>query len=207
MRRTILPFLLTVLASPLAAQNAACTARVDGQDVVIAPGAMVDGSGAGLRERLTSWPSRGWDRVWGNPRSCDSGVLIAFLAGIEGMTEDEADDLCLAELPEDQGYLLVPGERNFRGLCRVTICDRVVMASNDTEAVTGRIDALASAVLPDGIEGTVRGSGAVLLSGNAGIASQLLGPAVSPEIAGLLTSPQTAVTVMAVGGLVYYCGG
>ena len=95
MRRTILPFLLTVLASPLAAQNAACTARVDGQDVVIAPGAMVDGSGAGLRERLTSWPSRGWDRVWGNPRSCDSGVLIAFLTGIEGMTEDEADAILL----------------------------------------------------------------------------------------------------------------
>ena len=110
---------LCLLAAPAAAQDSACMTRVDHQDIIIAPGAIRDATaGPTLRERWLTLPGRLWDRAWGQPVACDSATTLAFLAGILGY--GETDGFCLVQ-EDSEGFLLVPGARNFRGRCQGTV--------------------------------------------------------------------------------------
>ena len=204
MWRSVLSALVVLWAQSAAAQGAACLARVDGQDVVVSPGAILEDPDIGLRERLFGWPRRAWNAAWGTPTACDSAVLIAFLAGLEGLSEADAAHLCLAPLPGDAGYLLVPGARNYRGLCATTLCDRINMTAADTAAVAATV--LDFVDRPAGpVTGTARGSGALLLHGSNLALSGVIDGA-SAELGAVLATPYGIATLLAVGGTLYYCG-
>jgi hypothetical protein len=193
-----------------AAQERACIARVDHRDVVIAPGAILSDPGVGLRERVAGWPRALWNRAWGRPAPCDSATTIAFLAGIEALPAIES--YCLAEAAGDGGWLLVPGERDWRGRCRRTFCDRVNMTAADgaavairmAEVITGRDYAGAA----DGIAGFASASGAQWLKGQAAALAGLIGQSAT-GLGAALASPgaaaAAAVTVIGAGSAVYLC--
>lgn len=210
MRATPIVLAALALAAPAAAQDRACVTRVNHLDIAIAPGAILDDPDVSLRERLLGWPSGLWNRAWGNPVACDSATTIAYLGGILAL--DEIDGYCLSEAPDDEGWLLVPGERNFRGRCRVTICDRVNNTAADGAAVARAVTSLATGQqvddFDDGVRAVASTSGAMMLTGQSSLLMSLLGQgagAVGAALATPAAAGAAAVTVMAVGGAVYVC--
>lgn len=204
--RLVLAFVLTLLAG--AAQAQSCAARVNAQELIIVPEAMGAPS-PGLRERLRMWPSRTWDRAWGERVSCDSAAIIHFLGTT--MRLEETDGYCLAE-DDQQGWLLVPGARNYLGRCTRTVCDRVNVVAAGVETLGLTMMSLASGRRVDSdaeaVTAVAHGTGAVLVSGQApavaaslGQSAAALGTALSvPAAAGA-----AAVTVIGVGGAFYLC--
>ncbi|MCC7321010.1 MAG: hypothetical protein IT542_08540 [Rubellimicrobium sp.] len=202
--------LLSLTAAPLAAQDRACVARVNHIDISIAPGAILEAPDVTLRERLLSWPGGLWNRAWGRPVACDSDTTIAYLAGVLAL--DEVGNHCLAEAPGDEGWLLVPGERNFRGRCRRTVCERVNTAAADGAEVARIVTGLATGQEVDsaagGVAALASSSGAMLLTGRSSLVMGLLGHGAEALITALSApalAGAAAVTVMAVGGAVYVC--
>ncbi len=191
-----------------AAQAQSCATRVNSQELIIVPEAMGAPS-PGLRERLRMWPSRTWDRTWGDRVDCDSAAIVHFLATT--MRLDQTEGYCLAE-DDRHGWLLVPGARNYRGRCTKTVCDRVNVVADGMELLGKTMMSLAAGrqVDSDGeaVTAVAHGTGAVLVSGQApavaaslGQSAATLGAALSvPAAAGA-----AAVTVIGVGGAFYLC--
>ena len=211
LRPVALAFGLAIAAGPLAAQPQTCVARVNHQDLIIVEGAVVDGDlQPSLRERLLTWPGRSIDRLMGETPDCDSAVTMAFLAGMQAL--DQTDGYCLAEGDAGEGWILVPGDRNFRGRCRVTVCDRVNAARDGSLALAARITELATGQevddLGSGVRAVAHGSGAMLVTGQAPAIVQALGQGATAAGAAL-SSPTVAaaaaVSVVAIGGAVYVC--
>lgn len=201
--------LLGLLALPLPAEERACVTRVDHLDIVIAPGAIPAEGEAGLGERLLSFPRGVWNRAWGRPAVCDSSTTIAFLAGVLALSE--VDRHCLARAPGDGGWLLIPGERNFRGRCRRTFCDRVNATAEDAAGLGRLVALLATGQDPGaaaGLTAAVGASGSAMVSGEAGTIIGALGEAAT-ALTAALAAPEAAaaaaVTAIAVGGTVYLC--
>lgn len=198
------------------AQAETCVARVNHLEVVIDPETVVADAPAAAptrRERLRDWPARRWNRALGRPPACDSLTTISFLATYLELRETEG--YCLAEDPE-AGYLLVPGARNYRGRCRVTACERVNMAREETLQAAGSIAGIVTGTgraedgPQSGLAGFAHSSGAMLLSGNATSLTSALGSAASSVVAALsapAVATAAAVSVVAVGGAVYVCSG
>ncbi len=212
------PFLLLFAALSLSAQTATaqqsdaqqetCVARVNHLDVVIAAGSLGnDAAASSRRERLQSWPGRQWNRARGRPPACDSLTAITFLA--QYLEIEETDGYCLSN-DEEAGFLLVPGERNYRGRCRATACERVNMAMDETIETAGSIAGIVTGTQrpTSGIAGFAHSSGAMLLSGNAASVTAALGN-VAAGVTTALSAPAVmtaaAVSVVAVGGAVYVC--
>ncbi len=197
-----------LMAAPAGAQDI-CRADVNSTEIFIDRDALGAAPGApGLRERATRWAGLGVDRVLGRPPACDSQTLIAFLAN--EVPDGDLEGYCL--LPDERlGYLLVPGERNYRGRCAKTLCDRVNNATDGalnvagtaTDIVTGRgeEESRSSAVL--------HASGAAIVSGTAGSVLTSLGTGAGTALSTALAAPAlaggVAVSVVAVGGAVYIC--
>lgn len=202
----LLALTLAFLAGPVLAQDRACIARVNHLDIVIAPGAILADPDPSFRERLLTWPGNLWNRAWGQPVTCDSETTIAYLAGILAL--DEVDSHCLAEAPDEDGWLLIPGERNFRGRCQRTICDRVNATAESGADLARSITRLATGEdvdsLGDGITALASTSGAMLLTGRSSVIMAALGQGAEALLAAF-SAPTAAVTVMAVGGAVYMC--
>ena len=162
--------------------------------------------GVTLRERLLGWPQQTWGQVWGTPQSCDSETTIAFLGAV--LAVDQIDQYCLSYDVEADGFLLVPGERNFRGRCQKTICERVNITRDQT---TGFLNGMMQAVLQPpqtGVLGLTHSSGAMLLTGQRGVLLDSLGTTATSVTAALSTPAAmtaAAVTVMTVGSAVYVC--
>jgi hypothetical protein len=200
---------LVLCAGPLAAQDRACITRVNHQDIVIAPGAIVADPEVGLRERLWTLPNLTWNRLWGTPAPCDSATTLAFVSGILGYGETHG--FCL-NVEDSEGFLLVPGARNFRGLCRRTVCDRVNLIAAEAGAVLGRMTEIVTGreveTAQDGLRALASGTGAMLLSGNGPAMVEVLGQ-TGAGLGAALSAPgvaaATAVTVLTVSGAVYVC--
>jgi hypothetical protein len=208
----LIVLVLTVLLGGQAtAQSRNCIAHVNHQELIIVAGTVVDGNGTtGLRERLFNWPSRTWDSAWGQAPECDSGVTIAFLANMLSLAETEG--YCLAEADDGTGFLLVPGERNFRGRCRSTVCDTVDMVADQSRAVAGTVTSILAGQKidspADGVTAIVSGSGAMLLTGQTPALVSALGQGAAALTAALsapAAAAAAAVTVVTVGGAVYVC--
>ena len=204
--RRLLAILL--LALPGAAQAQSCVARVNAQELIVVPEA-IGAPDPGLRERLLMWPDRTWDRAWGDRVACDSATVTHFLAAT--MRLDQTEGYCLAE-DEAEGFLLVPGEANFRGRCTRTACQRVEAAAEGGVAVGQSILGLATGrevqTAGDAVTAVAHGTGAALISGQASAVASALGQAGGAAGAALATpaaAGAAAVTVMAVGGAVYLC--
>lgn len=206
--KVLLAILLAALAG--AAQAQSCVARVNAQELIIVPEAMGAPS-PGLRERLLMWPDRTWDRAWGERVTCDSATVTHFLATT--MRLDQTEGYCLAE-DEAEGFLLVPGEANFRGRCTRTACQRVEAAAEGGVAVGQSILGLATGreveTGGDAVVAVAHGTGAFLVTGQAPAVATALGQA-GAWVATALGTPAAlgagAVTVMAVGGALYMCSG
>ncbi|WOI54881.1 hypothetical protein [Palleronia sp. LCG004] len=208
MRLAVPIVLASLFAIPAAAEDI-CRADVNSTEILIDRETLgVAPDAPGLRERASRWAGLGVDRVLGRPPRCDSQTLISFLAN--EVPDRDLDGYCL--LPDERlGFLLVPGERNYRGRCTRTFCDRVNMASGGaanvagaaTDIVTGRDEgeSRSSAVL--------HASGAAIVSGTAGSVLTSLGTSAGTALSAALAAPAVAggvaVSVVAVGGAVYLC--
>lgn len=196
------------LASTGAAQAQSCAARVNAQELIIVPEA-IEAPSAGIRERLLSFPSRSWDRAWGERVECDSATITRFLGNM--MQLDQTEGYCLAE-DDQEGWLLVPGTRNYRGRCTKTVCDRVnVVADTATDlgkAMLGLATGHDVETGADAVTAVAHGTGAVLVSGQASAVSTSLGQAAT-ALGTTLGTPAAAgaaaVTLIGVGGAIYLC--
>ena len=204
--RLLLAILFAALAG--AAQAQSCVARVNAQELIIVPEAMGAPS-AGLRERLRMWPNRTWNRAWGERVACDSATITHFLAG--SMQLDQTEGYCLAE-DDAEGWLLVPGEASYRGLCTKTVCDRVNVVAGGMGALGKAMVGLATGreveTGTDAVTAVAHGTGAVLVTGQAAAVSASLGQAAT-TLGTALSAPAAAgaaaVTLIGVGSAVYLC--
>lgn len=209
MRALVLPLAVWLVAALPAHATPGCRAVVNGTEVVIAPDAVPGTGSPGFREGLVTLPRRTWDWAWGAPAPCDSVTLIAFMAGVEGIPERQIGLYCLAPLPEDGAYLLVPGARNFRGRCARTVCDRINLAAADALIVSRRLAEVVTGDKIEGLSGFAQTTGTYLLTGDGGVLRPVLEGLASGLGAALTASPTAAVgvaaTVLAAGGAVYVC--
>lgn len=207
MYRTAAAVTLLFLAAPAMADQ--CRAFVNGDEVIVeADNFQTFAEDVKRREKLLNWPSRTWNRAWGAPVACDSGVLYDYLATT--IPDDDIQGYCLTESPES-GFFLVPGERNFRGTCKKTFCEKVNTTKEQGLAVASSMTAtLASNVKTAGLNAIMHGSGAMIMTGSASSISTSLGTAGSSTLTAL-SAPAVlgaaAVSVVAVGGAVYMCSG
>ena len=184
-----------------------CRAYVNGDEVVVeSENFPTFADNVGAREKLLAWPSRTWNKAWGTPAACDSGVLFDYLATT--VPTEEIDGYCLA--PAEAGFVLVPGERNFRGQCKKTVCERVNTTVDETTDLTRTLakSALETATQPENLSTVAHKSGAFILSGTAGTVAANLSTAGTTLLAALSTPAAIAavgVSVVAVGGTVYMC--
>ena len=201
--------MLAVLTAAVPAQADQCRAMINGDEVVVeAENFATFAEDVKHRERLLNWPSRTWSRAWGKPVACDSGVLLDYLATT--VPDDDINGYCLTETKED-GYFLIPGERNFQGMCKTTLCEKVNTTKDQSVAVAGSITReIAEDVGAAGVNAIKHGSGALMLSGSAASISPTLSTAGTATMTALSSPAVLAaagVTVVAVGGAVYMCSG
>lgn len=204
--RTIATFVvLLALAAPAAAETRRCLATVNGSQVSITYDPAL-AEPISRRERLVGWPGQAWRRAWGAPPACDSELTILYLA--QHLAGDEIDGYCLAQDDATDSFLLVPGERNFRGRCRRTTCERVNAAAEDAMAAGRAVADIATGRTNSRVGAVLHSSGAAIVSGQAGSIGTALG-SVGSSVAAALTAPAVmaaaAVSVVTVGGAVYVC--
>lgn len=203
-----LAFSLLLAFGATSAQAERCRAVINGSEVV------VDGANfttfadnVKRREKLRSWPSRKWNKAWGTPPACDSGVLYDYLATT--VPTKEIADYCLTST-EDNGYFLIPGPRNYRGMCSKTVCERVNTTVDETAEISASIarGAVQTITEPGGTRAIAHKSGALILSGSAGaIATNLSasGTTLMTALSAPVVLAAAGVSVLAVGGTVYMC--
>jgi hypothetical protein len=200
--------LTTLLATPASAER--CRALVNGAEVVIEAENFANfADEVGTRERLMNWPARKWSNLWGAPPACNSGVLFDYLATTVPL--DQINGYCLTATDED-GHFLIPGERNYRGNCRKTFCERVNTTKEETVSISKSIarSAVDTISQPDNLRAVAHKSGAFILTGGASALSANLAT-TGTTLATALSTPAalaaTGVSVVAVGGAVYMCSG
>ena len=203
-RAAALALAALLLAGPAAAD---CAARVNGTDVVISDEAWTDLPDATLRERLLSLPRRGWDTALGRPPACDSAVVLTFLWQIEAMPPKDAELYCLAG-DGTGGWLLIPGDRDWRGRCDRALCERVNVAADSVAGTVATVMALRSGEVP-GLSTGALADGAIWAYGTETVVRELFEMAADAALSTLLDSPlaqgAAAVTVLAAGGALYLC--
>jgi len=208
--RALIAGLCWLCVGPAAAQaQDICAAVVNGEQLRFDRATFLqDKPGATRRERLLAWPGETWDGLRGRDPLCDSRTLIRYLS--QTIPAHEIDGYCLSE-PGDFGFLLIPGERSFRGRCTRSTCERV-NATADTAVGAARTIATAAADTyfgeSDRTTAILHASGAAILSGQASALAATLGQ-VGTAVGTALAAPgvlaATAVSVVAVGGAVYVC--
>ncbi|MEM9786488.1 MAG: hypothetical protein AAF801_08290 [Pseudomonadota bacterium] len=196
--------LMLVSAAPAFAQD--CGVRINGNDFVVDAEQFADGT-ATRRERILNWPQRGLSRLRGNLPTCPSDVTLNFLAVLEGLPDTEG--YCLTDSDTDAGLLLVPGERNFRGRCTVSTCERVTGTAAEVQALASQVTDFAYGTAPEDSDAVAHSSGSVLLSASKFTLQRSLEGGATSALGTLLASPAiaggTALTVVAVGGGVWLC--
>ncbi len=187
-----------------------CNIRINAMDITVDPEQFSDGSAtATRRERALSWPTRSLSRLRGNTPGCPSNVTLTFLAQLEGLPDTTG--YCLAEGDAQSGWLLVPGDRNFRGRCQASTCERVNGTATDLENLTRTLTAFAYGERPSSPETTsvAHASGAVLMSATRSALQRTFETGASAALSAAMSSPTaiaaSAITVTAVGGGVWLC--
>ncbi|SDF40100.1 hypothetical protein [Sulfitobacter delicatus] len=199
---------LAFTAAPASAER--CQAVVNGAEVVVEAENFANfADEVGTRERLMNWPARKWSKLWGTPPACNSGVLFDYLATTVPL--DQIDGYCLTATAED-GHFLIPGERNYRGYCKKTFCERVNTTKQETVDISKSIarSAVETVTQPENLRAVAHKSGAFILTGGASALSANLAT-TGTTLATALSTPAalaaTGVSVVAVGGAVYMCSG
>ena len=185
-----------------------CSVRVHGMDVVIDETQFVDKElGTGRSERLWSAPERWFSELTGRRPQCRSDVTLTFMASlVETYT---ASGYCLDLADNDVGYLLLPGERNFRGRCVKTTCEKLVLASEEVEAVNDALSTILGS--PPDIEEIARAEslGAMIVKGSDRYIRKKLNATLRSTILTTIGGPHaaaaTALTVVALKSATYLC--
>ncbi len=202
---------MAAAAGAASAQDSQCGTTVNATEIVIHPDDY--GAQATRRERLTRWPGKALSGLIGGLPDCDSATVIAYLA--QTTAARDVDGYCLAE-DDATGFLLVPGERTYRGVCRRTTCERVNTVRDGAISGAGAVARTAGRIAvgaPDGpaeaaATAVAHGSGAAMVTGTAGNLATALGSAGGALVTALgapVVAAAAAVTVVAVGGTVYIC--
>lgn len=186
--RKLLPLVMVGLFAPTIAMAELCQVRIEAFDFRIDPEVLE--ADANWREGLLTLPR------WSRERTCNSAEIYAFMEGLADL-----DGKCMAYADDDAGYVFLTGERNFRGRCAKTACERV----NDTKENLG---ALTLAIMGKVVDIAEHPTGAVIVSGASDTIIASIGSASSAAVAALSTPTVLAVTTVsavAVGGAVYIC--
>lgn len=205
----LLPVAVLLMLPTSAALADQCRATVNGDEVVIeADNFATFAEDVKTREKLMSWPNRTWNRAWGSPVPCDSGVLYDYLATT--VPDTDVTGYCLTNSAE-AGYFLIPGERTYKGTCKTTLCEKVNTTKDQGVGIASSIARTAANNAREaGLNAIKHGSGAMILSGTASSVSASLGTAGSTALTALSSPAVLAaagVSVVAVGGAVYLCSG
>ncbi len=184
-----------------------CTVRVNAMDVVV--NTDLYGDGATIRENMLSWPRRSLNALTGTLPTCASDVTLDFMAGIEGLPN--TDGYCLAEGDAQTGWLLVPGQRNFRGRCAVSTCQQINGAADEIVGLTNRM-ALMLYAQPDPDSAVMaHASGVMIMTLGRDVLQDKAEELGSAALAAAATTPMglsaTALSVVAVGGGLWMCNG
>lgn len=194
-------------AAPARAELAPCETSVLGTAVAL----FYDPEDPQLAQNTTR--REGWFGDWGQI-TCPGFVTLRYLT--PDLTDDQRGGFCLAYARKDKtytGYAL--GERDAYAICKAptkSFCQRVNDSKDAALAITGFAAGLAGA--PDvsravsdvsvltGDNGavTVTGTGVQVLGALTRIGSTALAAVAAPAELGA-----AAVTVVAVGGVVYLC--
>lgn len=201
--RACLALALINLAPAALAQD--CAVRVNAMDIEVNSSAFAGDTGT--RETLLSWPRRSLNRLTGTLPSCPSDVTLNFMAGIEGLPN--SDGYCLAEGDAEIGLLLVPGERDYRGRCAVSTCQRINGTADEIMGFTNRM-AVALYAQPDpDSQIMAHASGAMIMTAGRDVLQSRLTDIASAGLALALSSPAaaaaTALSVVSVGGTLWLC--
>lgn len=201
---------LAALALPslASAEVQHCRAEVNGQEVVVDyENDEVKDFSVSRRESLSRLPQRTWNWAWGTPPTCNSTVLIEYLG--QALAADEIDDYCL-DPSEGSGFILVPGERTYRGRCAKTTCERVNTTAREATNLAGFFAGTLLGTNETGqtLKTVTHSTGATYLLGNGSALSgafQSAGGAVATALSAPTVLAATAASVAVVGGVVYVC--
>ena len=185
-----------------------CLVRVQALDIVIDSEQFEDDDlTPSKRETLLNWPSRVMDKASGHTPACTSDVTLTFMASLNEVYT--SNGYCLEYVDDEVGYIMLPGDRNFRGRCTKTTCERLTGATEDLAAINDRmtsvfgeaptLEEMARAETPNAmlVQGTDRFIRSKL---NATASTALLTALGAPHIA-----TASALTVVAVGGTSFLC--
>ncbi|SEW02369.1 hypothetical protein SAMN04488515_0700 [Cognatiyoonia koreensis] len=192
-------------ASPALADD--CTVRVNAMDVAINAEAF-DAGARTIPETVLAWPKQGISRLRGRLPTCPGDLTLEFMAGLEGLPD--TDGYCLAEGSEEVGLLLVPGERNFRGQCATSVCQKVTGTADEMVDMTGMLASFVYAPEDNpNVSTLTHASGALMMTATREYVRQSLAGGSTTTLGTLLGSTTfltaAAVTVVGVGGGVYLC--
>ncbi len=161
----------------------------------------------GLRERLLRSPGRLMDRIKGDEPTCTSDVTLTFMASLTESYTSEG--FCLDYTGDDVGYVMVPGEQNFRGRCERTTCQRVDMASDELKQVQDNMTHVFGQPPTPGEIRRAETFGAKLLQGSDRFLRTQANGAASVALTAALGTPAIAaagiVTLVAVEGSAFLC--
>ncbi len=207
MGRVLALLSMVVLAAPASAAET-CIVKVNALDITVDPAAFATpGVTATRRERLLNWPSHLWNKALGNPNDCPGDTQLVFLTNLFDLPD--SDGYCLLDGGSDVGFLLVPGDRNFRNRCVQTTCDRVVAAADGLAEVTASATRLVNGPPSPQLDTLQHATGALLLTGPRAVLRQNLGAAAATVVGAAMSSPAaiaaTSLTVVGVGGAVFVC--
>lgn len=204
MRSLLIIFLLTLLpqiapASEPASKPVFCTARIQGNDVVLGYDKAEKGLSRNFSRREILFTKWGRD-------TCPSYVVLRSLT--PELTDEQRQPFCLRH-DKDSASIIGHdlGKRDAYGRCEKpagAICQRV---NRTTDAAIAISSAAARGAIK-GVQALPDGSGAAIISGSSSYVSSALssiGGAASAIAASPMLLTGAAVSVVAVGGTIYAC--
>jgi hypothetical protein len=205
--RAFLLLAVLLTSGPASARVADCQTSINGEVLSLA----YDTDDKMLRENRTYR-----ERIFGKAGRVTCPGYVTLRALTPDLSDTERALFCLQYDRSQRTYTgLVVGPRDAFVGCKApsrTFCDRVTATRDqigDLTAIGGRLaSGVKTAVGAAGVTAIEHSSGALILTGSSGYMSGTLGSLASGALA-TLTAPATStaalVTVVAVGGSVYYC--
>jgi hypothetical protein len=196
-----------LLAGPLAARPSACWTSINGERKPL----LYESDDNGLRENRSQR-----ERLFGGTGKVTCPGYVTLRALTPGLSDSQRTPFCLKydkRLKTYAGFAV--GPRDAYVSCRApyrTFCQRVNATKEEVEALADLgstiLTASHSVVALTGLKAVEHSSGALILTGSSGYISGTIGSFLAGTVA-TLTAPATAtatlVTVVAIGGSVYYC--
>lgn len=204
--RLILPLLLALLPLPAWSETKACLTSIGGAEMAV----MFDTRDASLKENRTTR-----EKLFGNLGKITCPGFVTLREMTPGLSDAERQPFCLIYDKDRRTYTGFDlGERDAWLSCRAPT-GRFCRSVNATKEAAGQVaGAIGRAATGQGVDGgrsfVDTASGAVIASGAGSYIASTLGSVANSAIAALSApgvATAAAVSVVAVGGAVFICGG